>query len=114
MSSERDQHTLGSFESGPSPHEERLDGVGAEYVGDDAAMTPRRSHGAENTCLNCERPIDSYVARTVGDNSGCVEACAKCRHEVLSDRLLTRERFESTMRLVLHLIEEGEVDRGGR
>lgn len=106
MSSERDQPTLGSFASTPSPHEERLDGVGAEYVGADDATPAQRPHAAENQCRNCGSSIRSHVARVVGDNDGCVPYCAECRGDVLDEHQLGRGEYESTVRLVYYLRDQ--------
>jgi RNase P subunit RPR2 len=31
-----------------------------------------------NVCRGCGRPLDSRVARVLGDNDGCVEQCRRC------------------------------------
>ncbi len=94
-------------ESDRAPHEQRLDGAGAEYA-PDGEVTVDGSQRLENACRNCGHKIESHVARVVGDNDGCVNYCARdeCREDVLDEHQLEAGEYNNTLRLTLYLLQE--------
>ena len=107
MSSERAQPTIQDYAS-LDPHEIKLAGEGAQYGTATTESTEPPQRGAEGVCLNCGADIPTRIGRVVGDNDGCVPACAapECREDVLDDHQLRNDQYKDTVRLNLYLLNE--------
>jgi len=98
-----DQPELSDFAAvdAATAHEDALDGVGAAYAADETATASAPQQERENVCLNCGSDLEARTARVIGDNNGCVPACAdeECRKDALGEIGLAHDSYRETARV---------------